>query len=82
MTAFGVSAGSASISLLLASPLAEGLFQQAILHSPGAARPLAALADAEAAGLALGSDLDALRGLPRRRACSRARRCWRRRCAA
>jgi para-nitrobenzyl esterase len=63
VTAFGVSAGSASIALLLASPLGKGLFQQAILHSPGAARPLASLDDAEKAALALGSDIEALRGL-------------------
>ncbi len=63
VTAFGVSAGSASISLLLISPLAKGLFQQAILESPGTARPLASLADAEAAGTALGTDIDALRRL-------------------
>src|SRR5262249_2865421 len=41
VTVFGVSAGSASISLLLTSPAATGLFHQAILHSPGAGRPLA-----------------------------------------
>ena len=64
VTAFGVSAGSASIALLLTSPLGHGLFQQAILHSPGAARPLATLAQAEQAGTALGDDLDALRALP------------------
>ena len=64
VTAFGVSAGSASISLLLASPMGKGLFQQAILHSPGAARPLATLAEAEQAGTALGDDIDALRALP------------------
>jgi len=63
VTAFGVSAGSASIALLLASPLGKGLFQQAILHSPGAARPLASLASAEKAALALGNDIEALRGL-------------------
>jgi para-nitrobenzyl esterase len=64
VTTFGVSAGSASISLLLASPLAGGLFQQAILHSPGAARPLSTLAEAEQAGAAaLGSDIAALRAL-------------------
>ncbi len=63
VTAFGVSAGSASIALLLVSPLGKGLFQQAILHSPGAARPLASLAAAEMAALALGSDIEALRGL-------------------
>jgi para-nitrobenzyl esterase len=61
VTAFGVSAGSASISLLLASPLGKDLFQQAILESPGAARRLASLAEAEAAGTALGNDIDALR---------------------
>jgi para-nitrobenzyl esterase len=63
MTVFGVSAGSASISLLLASPLADGAFDRAILHSPGAGRPLATLADAERAGRALGDDLQALREL-------------------
>ena len=63
VTAFGVSAGSASIALLLASPMGKGLFQQAILHSPGAARPLATLADAEKAALALGDDISALRAL-------------------
>lgn len=64
VTAFGVSAGSASISLLLTSPLGKDLFDQAILESPGAARPLASLSDAEAAGLALGSNIDELRALP------------------
>lgn len=64
VTAFGVSAGSASIALLLTSPLGKGLFQQAILHSPGAARPLASLADAEKLAVAqLGEDIDALRDL-------------------
>ena len=63
VTAFGVSAGSAGISLLLTSPLAAGLFQQAILESPGAARRLASLADAEIAGMTLGYDLGALRAL-------------------
>jgi carboxylesterase type B len=64
VTAFGVSAGSASLSLLLTSPLAEGLFSQVILQSPGAFRPLATLEEAEAAGLtALGPDLAALRAL-------------------
>ncbi|NML45830.1 carboxylesterase family protein [Ramlibacter sp. G-1-2-2] len=63
VTVFGVSAGSASISLLLASPRARGAFDRAILHSPGAARPLADLQQAEAAGAALG-ELAALRALP------------------
>ncbi|GAA4336696.1 carboxylesterase family protein [Pigmentiphaga soli] len=64
VTAFGVSAGSASLSLLLASPLGGGLFQQTILESAGAGRRLASLADAEAAGTVLGTDIDALRALP------------------
>ena len=63
VTVFGVSAGSASVSLLLTSPLAKGLFQQAILESPGAFRPLASLAEAEAYGIKLGDDLPALRRL-------------------
>lgn len=63
VTAFGVSAGSASLSLMLASPPARGAFDQAILQSPGAGRPLAGLAQAEQAGLALGADLEALRAL-------------------
>lgn len=63
ITVFGVSAGSASISLLLASPLARTAFDRAILHSPGAARPLASLDDAQQAGRKLGDDLAALRSL-------------------
>lgn len=63
ITAFGVSAGSASISLLLASPAAKGAFDRAILHSPGTGRPLATLAEAERAGLAWHADIDALRAL-------------------
>jgi carboxylesterase type B len=64
ITLFGVSAGSASIALLLTSPLAIGLFDRAILHSPGALRPLCTLADAEAAGSVAGTDLAAMRALP------------------
>ena len=64
VTVFGVSAGSASISLLLTCPQAKGLFQQSILHSPGAARPLATLAQAEALSLKeLGADIERLRSL-------------------
>jgi carboxylesterase type B len=61
VTVFGVSAGSASIGLLLTSPLATGLFDRAILHSPGALRPLCPLRDAEAAGAVTGDDLAAMR---------------------
>lgn len=53
ITVFGVSAGSACISLLLTAPAAEGLFQGAILQSPGAGRKLATLDDAMAVGAAL-----------------------------
>lgn len=63
VTVFGVSAGSASISLLLTSPMAKGLFQQAILHSPGAGRPLASLADAERVGQGLDARIETLRAL-------------------
>lgn len=64
VTAFGVSAGGASIALLLTAPAARGLFHRAILQSPGAGRPLATLARAEQAGRVLGDDLAALRALP------------------
>ncbi|WP_167772466.1 carboxylesterase/lipase family protein [Ramlibacter henchirensis] len=63
VTLAGVSAGSASISLFLTSPQARGLFDRAILHSPGAGRPLATLEDAERAGRELGDDIEALRAL-------------------
>ena len=46
VTVFGESAGAVSIAILLTSPLATGLFGQAILHSP-AVLPLASRADAE-----------------------------------
>lgn len=71
VTAFGVSAGSASISLLLASPGAKGLFDRAILHSPGAGRPLATLQEAEQAGLKLGPHIEALRALSAQEVLSR-----------
>ncbi len=64
VTLAGVSAGSAMVSLLLASPRAEGLFHRAILHSPGAFRPLCTLRDAEAAGRTLGDDIAWLRAQP------------------
>jgi para-nitrobenzyl esterase len=65
VTLFGVSAGGACVSLLLASPLAEGLVHQAILESAGSYRPLGRLADAEALGESvMGKDLAALRRLP------------------
>jgi para-nitrobenzyl esterase len=63
VTAFGVSAGSASIALMLLIPQAAGLFDRAVLHSPGTGRPLATLAEAEALGASVEADLDRLRGL-------------------
>ena len=63
ITAFGVSAGSASIALLLVMPEAEGLFDRAVLHSPGTGRPLATLGEAEALGAAVDTSLERLRGL-------------------
>jgi para-nitrobenzyl esterase len=63
VTIFGQSAGGSCSHLLMASPLAEGLFTQAILHSPGTMRPMATLEVAEAAGACIGSDVDAMRQL-------------------
>jgi para-nitrobenzyl esterase len=60
VTVFGESAGAVSIAVLMTSPLAKGLFSQAILHSP-ALPQLATLAAAEKSGAALGADLAALR---------------------
>lgn len=64
ITAFGVSAGSASLSLLACSPLAEGCFDKLILQSPGAFRPLASRAESDEAGRAVGEDIAELRALP------------------
>jgi para-nitrobenzyl esterase len=65
VTPFGVSAGSASLALLQTSPLAAGAFDRLILQSPGAFRPLAPVADAEAAALAAyGPDVERMRAWP------------------
>jgi para-nitrobenzyl esterase len=74
VTIFGQSAGATSVSVLMASPLAKGLFQRAIGESGGLFEPLQLaprfrLKQAEADGLAyaatLGAtSLDALRRLP------------------
>src|SRR5271154_4177367 len=73
VTIFGESAGSFSVSTLMASPLAQGLFRRAIGESGalfGGRRPVQSLAEAEAAGVkfseaALGtSSLAALRAKP------------------
>ena len=62
ITVFGESAGAVSIAVLMTSPLANGLFEQAILQSP-TLPPLASLADAEKAGTAVGPQIAALRQL-------------------
>ena len=67
VTAAGVSAGSASISLLNTSPVVDDLFDQVILESPGSFRPLASLDEAEHAGAGLGLDLARAAPPPRRR---------------
>jgi para-nitrobenzyl esterase len=60
VTVFGESAGAVSIAVLMTSPMAKGLFSQAILHSPDLPY-LATLAAAEKSGATLGADLAALR---------------------
>jgi para-nitrobenzyl esterase len=64
VTAFGESAGGASVALLLMSPLARGLVDRVIMQSPGSFRPLSTLAEAEAAGRVVGDDLAAMRAIP------------------
>lgn len=57
VTIFGQSAGSASVNILMASPLAKGLFVHAIGESGGSFDPMPSLADAEKQGLRLTSAL-------------------------
>jgi para-nitrobenzyl esterase len=74
VTVFGQSSGAISISALLASPLADGLFRRAIGESGGLFEPIEAapefkLDGAEEIGLAFAerlgaSSIDALRALP------------------
>jgi len=73
VTIFGESAGSLSVSALMASPLAQGLFNRAIGESGaffGGTMPAKSLAEAEAAcvkfaGQSLGgSSLESLRAIP------------------
>ncbi len=63
VTLFGESSGASAISLLLTSPLAEGLFERAILESPGAMRLISNLEMAEKAGEVIGNDLERMRSL-------------------
>ena len=62
VTVFGESAGAVSIACLMASPLAAGLFDGAILQSP-VLPTLVTLGEGEAAGTRLGRDLVALRAM-------------------
>jgi para-nitrobenzyl esterase len=65
VTAAGGSAGAALCGQLLTSPLVTGLVDGVILRNPSSWRPLARLAEAEAAGrAAAGDDLVAMRALP------------------
>ena len=67
VTIFGQSAGSVSVSVLMASPLANGLFARAIGESGASFGPMPSLADAEKQGLqfaaALGVTQDVLKSL-------------------
>jgi para-nitrobenzyl esterase len=64
VTVAGQSAGAMSISAMLISGRADGLFQQAILQSVGAMRPMSDLRSAEAFGQTVGTDLAQLRATP------------------
>jgi para-nitrobenzyl esterase len=59
VTIFGESAGSWSVNVLMASPLAKGLFQGAIGESGAQFSPMKTLADAEKAGDAVATALGA-----------------------
>ena len=59
VTIFGESAGSWSVNLLMATPLAKGLFQRAIGESGGDFEPLQKLSAAEQAGAQLARSLGA-----------------------
>jgi para-nitrobenzyl esterase len=59
VTIFGESAGSWSVCVLAASPLAKGLFRAAIGESGGQFQPLATLNQAEQAGASLAKKLGA-----------------------
>lgn len=62
VTVFGESAGAMSIAVLMTSPLAKGLFRQAVIES-AVVLPLAGLGAAEQSGAAVGANIGALREL-------------------
>ncbi len=64
VTVAGQSAGAMSISAMLISGRANGLFQQAILQSVGVMRPMSDLRSAEDFGQTVGADLATLRATP------------------
>lgn len=72
VTIFGESAGSQDVSLLLAAPSAQGLFDKAIMQSgtPGFGLPFRTLAEGEALGLQFGEKADVGGDLGRLRALS------------
>ncbi|HEY2749936.1 carboxylesterase/lipase family protein [Phenylobacterium sp.] len=71
VTIMGCSAGGVSVLYLMASPLAKGLFRSGISESPGYVwypqqhlrEPAYGLRSAEAEGLSVGADIEALRHL-------------------
>ena len=71
VTVFGESAGASSIAYIMASPLANGLFDKAILESPGLLmtaepelrRDYRGITNMEAVGLAVGPHIADLRAL-------------------
>lgn len=64
VTIWGQSSGASAITAIMASPKSAGLFQRAILQSPGSFRHWKTLVEAEQQGLGVGADLGALRALP------------------
>jgi para-nitrobenzyl esterase len=80
VTAFGESAGAASIGFLVASPLAQGLFDKAILESPAVLftvtpelhKSYDGISSAESAGLAVAPRISDLQNLPARELMQRA----------
>jgi para-nitrobenzyl esterase len=72
ITVFGESAGASSIAYLMVSPLAKGLFDKAILESPGLLfapepelrRDYRGITNMEAVGLAVGPHIAELRAIP------------------